>query len=417
METTTPEIPATSNKKLIFIAVICVLAGLSVGGVAAVLLIPSQKTAGETNVQLQASPTSAKLDASNPFVIGFISPLTGDGASYGIPAKQASIIVQKELNNNGGIGGREAKIVFEDGRCSAIDAENAAKKLLEVDKANLIYGGECSDEFLAVAPLAQQKKIFTTTGSATSPKVSELGKYIYRTVSSDTLGGKAAAQYAVTKMEAATAAVIAEKSSYGQALKEVFVKEFEKAGGKVLENSDFQTGTTNFSSFIQKVNSLHPDIVYLVPQTPTPGVLIIKALKDAKINTKILTAEVLLTRDEIPKSAATLEGLVGLETYFDETKPKAKHIIQLYEQEYGKENSYPTDLVAINDAFFVYKEAYEKVGNDPDKIQEYITTLNNWDGAAGPVKFDTNGDIVSLPYAIQTIKNKKLELLETYSVK
>ena len=145
--------------------------------------------------------------------------------------------------------------------------------------------------------------------------------------------------------------------------------------------------------------------------------LIVQGLKNSGTTAKLLTAEVLLTRDEIPKQGKVLDDVVGIETYFDENNPKGKHIIDLYKEEYGKDNTYPTDLVAIYDLVFMYKEAYEKVGsNDTDKISEYLYTHNNYDGASGKVTFDRNGDVISLPYAIQRIKDKKVSLIETYTV-
>jgi branched-chain amino acid transport system substrate-binding protein len=403
--------PKKSTNKMIVLGSICIILGLALGGILGITL--KNKNTAEKKAPLAINITNTK-----PFLIGEVIPLTGDGASYGLPAKQASLVIEKEINKQGGIGGRQVKFIFEDGRCSPQDAKIAGEKLINEVKVDLIYGGSCSDEFLEVAPIAQKNKIITITGSATSPKISKLGKYIFRDVPSDSLAGKTAGQYAFNKMNAKTAAVITENTSYSKDLAEVFKKEFEELGGKVLVDESFDTGATQFTSFVQKVNKEKVDVVYLIPQTPTPGVLIIKALKDSNTKAKLLTAEVLLTRDEVPKQGKILDDLVGIETYFDENNPKGKHIIDLYKAEFGKDNTYPTDLVAIYDLVYMYKEAYEKVGsNDTDKISEYLHNLKEWEGSSGKVTFDENGDVTSLPYAIQRIKDKKVSLIETYTVK
>ncbi len=413
-----PTIPAPSQKpgsnptaKIIILGSVCVIGGLALGGILGIVLKNNQaKTTNKDSAQVIS-------DNKKPFLIGAVAPLTGDGASYGIPAKQAMLVIEKEINNAGGFGGRPIKVIFEDGRCSSTDAELAGKKLIEEDKVELIYGGECSDEFLAIAPQAQKKKIITVSASATSPKISTLGKYVFRSIPSDNLAGKAAAQYAKNKLNAKTAAVIGENTNYGNALSRVFTDEFEKDGGKVEILEAFDTGATNFKDFIDKVNKTKVDLVYFVPQTPTPGVLIVQGLKNSKTTAKLLTSEVMLTRDEVIKQGKILDDLVGIEAYFDESKAQAKHIIELYQKEYGKEATYPTDLVAIYDLMKIYKEAYEKVGsNDTDKISEYLYGLKLWDGASGKITFDQNGDVISLPYAIQKIKDKKVSLLETYTV-
>lgn len=412
-QTTNQSTPSTGNgNKIIIWSILLVLFGLALGGGLGLIIKESQPKTTETPLQ------STSLDNENPFLIGSVIPLTGDGASFGVPVKQASLIIEKEINKKGGIGNRPVKFIFEDGRCASEDAKIAAEKLINEIKVDAIHGGECSDEFLAVAPIAQQKKIISFTASATSPEISNLGKYIFRAIPSDTFAGKAAAQYAKDKMQAKTAAVIGENTSYSTALAEIFKSEFEQLGGKVSIYEKYNTGATNFAAFAQKANKEKVDIVYMVPQTPTPGVLIVKALKDANTPAKLLTAEVLLTRDEIAKQGQILDDVIGIETYYDDTNTKGNEIIGLYKNEYGKDNNYPTDLVAMYDLVSMYKEAYEKVGsNDTDKISEYLLKLKEWDGAAGKITFDENGDVISLPYAIQRIKDKKVSLIETYTVK
>jgi branched-chain amino acid transport system substrate-binding protein len=408
---TPPTEPKHSNSlspKFIAIGIVCIIVGLSFGaGIGWLFKGANQQTINNSNME----------DATNkPFLIGFITPLSGDGASYGVPAKQAAIVIANEINETGGIGGRKIELLFEDGRCGSIDAKAAAEKLVNENKIDLLYGGGCSDEFLASAPIAQKKKVFTVSSSATSPKISELGKYIYRVIPSDSLAGKAAAQYAYNKLDASSAAVIAENTNYALQLRDVFINEFERLGGKIKLTMEYDTGNTDFKDFVNGVKEQKPAVVYMLPQTPTPGVLIVKALKAAKLDTNLLTAEVLLTRDEIPKQGQILDGLTGIEAFIDETNPKAKHVVDLYKKEYGQESQYPTDLVSINDILYIYKEAYEKVGKDPDKINDYITSLKNWNGAAGEITFDKNGDVVSLPYAIQRIKDKEVTLIETFKV-
>ncbi len=402
--------PNRSNSKIIILVTLCVIFGLSLG-VGLGLLLKNKQAPSSAGKTLPAK------ESKKPFLIGEVIPLTGDGASYGIPAKQASLVVEKEINRNGGINGRNIKFIFEDGRCATEDASQAAEKLINEVGVDLIHGGECSDEFLAVAPIAQKKKIITISGSATSPQISKLGKYVFRAIPSDSFSGKVAAQYATNKLNAKTAAVIGENTSYSTALTTIFKEEFEKLGGKVLTTEIFDSGATKFTGFVQKVTRDKPDVVYMVPQTPTPGLLLVKALKEAQSKSKMLTAEVLLTRDEVAKQGDLLEDVIGIETYYDENNAKGKHIIDLYKEEYGKDNSFPTDLVAIYDLIALYKEAYEKVGsNDTDKISEYLYNIKNWDGAAGKITFDRNGDVVSLPFAIQKIKNKKVTLIETYGI-
>ncbi len=392
---------------------------LVVGGLAVGILGGWALTSFTSNQQITTTSANQSQESTlsgDPFVIGMIVPLTGDGASYGTNAKEIALMTEKELNNKDGIGGRPIKFIFEDGQCMGDNAKNSATKLINEDKVDLLYAGECSDEVLAAAPIAQEKKIISISTGATNPKVSELGKYVFRTALSDEVGGRVAAKYALDKMNSKTAAIIVENTSYALGLRDVFNEEFTKLGGKVLYSTVFETGETDFVTTAEAVAKANPDLVYIIPQTPIPGVLAIKAIREKQPKVAFLTAEVLLARDEIEKHGKILEGLIGMEAYFDAESEGYKQLKDKFVKEYGRDVAYPTDLVEIHDFIYLYKAAYESVGsNDTDKISEYMYSLKDWKGTASNLTFNKQGDIISKKYGIYKITNNTANLIETYA--
>ncbi|MDI6721115.1 MAG: ABC transporter substrate-binding protein, partial [Candidatus Aenigmarchaeota archaeon] len=90
--------------------------------------------------------------------IGFIAPLTGDAAVYGLPLKNMVELATEEINSQGGIDGKKVEIIYEDGKCNGKDAATAMQKLVSVDKVRVIFGGFCSSESLGAEPIATQNK-------------------------------------------------------------------------------------------------------------------------------------------------------------------------------------------------------------------------------------------------------------------
>ena len=65
----------------------------------------------------------SELNAAKKIVkIGFMAPLTGGAASYGLSIKKGVDLANKETGN-------KLQIVYEDSRCSGKDAVNAINKL------------------------------------------------------------------------------------------------------------------------------------------------------------------------------------------------------------------------------------------------------------------------------------------------
>jgi branched-chain amino acid transport system substrate-binding protein len=391
----------------IFIGIIILISGFGLGFYF--------KNYFQITPETKSSPIAPKKEQSQEVLkIGGILPLTTDSASFGIPIQQAAKLAQREINKAGGINGRQIEIIWKDGRCEKNDALAAAQNLINDNNVEILLAGACSSEFLNAAPIAQQKKILSFTSSATSPKISQLGQYVFRTCPSDALAGKAAAQYAYNKWNSRKAGIITENKDYTLGLRDVFKENFTNLGGQILVDEVFETGTTDFSNYAAIAKNQALDVIYILPQSPTPGVLLVKALKDSGITAKILTAEVLLIRDALSEQGDILEGVTGIEVLFDENQPKAKHLMDYYKQEYGTEATYPGFMAGMYDIFYLLKEAYESGATNSDEVANYLYNLKGWEGAVGRLTFDKNGD-PTLTYSIRLISGHAAPQVDTYS--
>ena len=112
-------------------------------------------------VVLEPTKGAPSVTSSEELKIGWIGPLTGDTASYGIPMKQAADLAVEEINNAGGVNGRQIKIIYEDGKCNGKDASIAANKLVNVDGVKII-NSLCSAETLGIAPITESAKVIVS---------------------------------------------------------------------------------------------------------------------------------------------------------------------------------------------------------------------------------------------------------------
>ena len=215
-------------------------------------------------------------------------------------------------------------------------------------------------------------------------------------------------------MRAKIVAVITQNKEYPLGLRQVFTAEFKRLGGMVIYDEVFDSGTTDFSVYANKVAEFNPDVVYIIPQSAPTGVLLVTALKNRNIQSKILTGEILLERATVETHGKILDGITGIEIYFDEDNPKSKAFMELYRKEYGVEPPSPAFMAAVRDILYLIKESIEKVGDDPDKIAQYLYSLEYWDGATGKITFNENGD-PTLPYSIRTVTSGEAVAVDRYT--
>jgi len=323
--------------------------------------------------------------------LGVIMPLTGDAASYGESENRAIQIAVDEINAAGGIDGRRIKLVLEDGKCDPQAAGTAAQKLVNVDKVKIVIGGACSGETLAAAEITEPAKVILISPSASSPKVTNAGDFVFRTYPSDALAGRIAAKYAYNELSRRRAALITELTDYSQGLREVYKKTFAELGGTIVADETYATGDTDFRTQILKIKTAKPDVIYVVPQTLTPGIAILKQLRESGVEAQLTTAEVLLDRQAVKDNAKVLEGVIGVEPAVDwEGNAKAKAFRDAHRARYGAD---PGSFSAnAYDAVYLVKEAIDEVGLDTLAIRDFLYRVKDWPGTVGSLTIDANGD-------------------------
>ncbi len=391
--------------------------GVMVGiGVIGLWYARNQQPAANTGSNTAASTTAEqreKMTLDKPVVIGAVVPLTGDGAAYGVPIQHAGLIALKEINDAGGIGGQPVEVIWEDGKCDPKESAIAAQKLINADKVQIIFGGVCSSETLAIAPLAEEANVLVISPSATSPKITDAGEFIFRTSPSDAFAGRVAAEYAYSKLGKKTAAVISETTDYAQGLREVFTQVFEALGGDVVVDETFNTRETDFSTALVKVKATSPDVIYLVPQTPAPGIQLIKQITAQGITTQLLTAEVLIGRKIVAANGKHMEGLYGIEPYFNPAAGKTKAFVAAYQSQFG-DLDYPVYMANMHGQFYLIKDGIEQVGLDTEKLRDWLTGLQGWVGTMGTLSLDANGEPL-LDYSVKRVHDGQLEDVEIFS--
>src|SRR3954451_23489633 len=85
------------------------------------------------------APLAARAQ-DGPIVLGSLTPLTGAGGAYGPSMRDVIAAVIKQVNEAGGVLGRQVRLVSEDDQTNPDAGVSAARKLIDVDKVSAIIG-------------------------------------------------------------------------------------------------------------------------------------------------------------------------------------------------------------------------------------------------------------------------------------
>lgn len=330
-----------------------------------------------------------KASLDGPVKIGVLVPLTGDAAVYGEPARDMLQLAADEINAAGGI---QLVMVFEDAKCDGTGGANAAQKLVNVDKVQVIIGGFCSSESLAAVPVAERGKVAMISPGSSSPKLTGISDYFMRNYPSDAAQGAVLANIAYTDKGWKSVAFIQEQTDYALGVYEAFSKTFKGLGGTVT-NESFPTETTDFRSIVAKVKDQKSDAVFISVQTPAVAARILTQMNQLGWKPNMMGADVIPGDPATVSANATiLEGMLVAEFGVDKNNPKFAAMIAAYKAKYGNEPPYQSYAQTEYDSVFIVRDAIAAVGYDGTKIAKWLRSVKDWQGAAGSVTIGPDGE-------------------------
>src|SRR5207245_473771 len=99
-------------------------------------------------------------------------------------------------------------IIKEDEKSNPIDAATAAKKVLNVDKVDIIFGSVASSNTLSMTSAVIEAGKPLVTPASTNPAVTQKGENIFRTCFIDPFQGSVLANFALGNLGKKKAAIL-----------------------------------------------------------------------------------------------------------------------------------------------------------------------------------------------------------------
>jgi branched-chain amino acid transport system substrate-binding protein len=196
--------------------------------------------------------------------IGGVGPLTGEAATFGVSTKNGYEMAVADANAKGGILGKQVKLIFADDKGDPAEGATVYTKLIEQDKVTAIIGTVMSKVCLAGAPICQNAQIPNIVTTATNPKITEVGNYIFRASFIDPFQGTVGAKFAFNELKARKAACLFDVGNdYTKGLSEYFKATFIQLGGQVVGYEGHASGTTDYKAQLTKILVANPDLLYV----------------------------------------------------------------------------------------------------------------------------------------------------------
>jgi ABC-type branched-subunit amino acid transport system substrate-binding protein len=349
---------------------------------------------------------------SETTTFGVLQPFTGEVAWVGESSEVAVQIAVDEINEAGGINGSEIEIVSEDTEANQQTAISAIRKLIDSDGASAILG-PTSFTLPAVMNIAQGNQVPIISPTAgTSVLDDKGGEYVFRTATSDSLGGKAMARIADNNGHDEIAVMYVDNQG-GRSFGQTVIDAFETLGGTVTADVALTPGKSSYRSELEKAFEGDPEFVSLTAGTQTGQIII------DQWNEQGLGGVWGLSNDMQTEGFASSVG-DPLEGSFAIGPAAAGQQYDSFAEKYQSEADEspqpftPEAYDAVNIAALAAQAAGSNAGSDlageiipvskgGEEVQGFGAGADalandsdiNYQGASGPVDFTENGNITS----------------------
>ncbi len=356
--------------------------------------------------------------------VGTLMAHTGPLKEYGPNIQNGAVLAAKQLTE----AGLEVELIHEDSETAAIPATNAAKKLVEVDGVVAIIGALSSGVTMPVAEsVTSPGNVIMISPASTSPMITALpadqGKdFLFRTCPSDALQGVVAGKVAAKRYK--TISILYVNNPYGQGLAQWFTESFEKSGGKVLAAVPHdEKAAESYTAELKKALEGNPDALAAYSYPEHAKVYLKEAIEFFNYKS-FFFCDGTKSEDIIQAlGAENVEGMIGTAPGTVGGKSTAL-FVAAFEKEFGQkpplpfiDNAYDgmavvglaayaaqvkgLDMTAAN-----IRDQLREVANPPGEVimpGEFAKAFDllkqnkqiNYEGAAGAVDFDKNGDVVT----------------------
>jgi urea transport system substrate-binding protein len=204
---------------------------------------------------------SATAAASGPLKIGVLAPLTGSVAPEGAALMAGIKLAVAKIDASGGVLGKPITLYTLDTQANPSLATQDARKLIQQDQVNVLYGTILGNESAPVEKLATAAKIpFMKQilddylhSNTCSPYYYKLGESDYQLLSS-------LIPFMIHKY-GKNVALVGDDYSFPHAYNQTAKTLIARAGGKVVTEQYSPLGTSEWSSTIGKLSAAKPSWV------------------------------------------------------------------------------------------------------------------------------------------------------------
>jgi ABC-type branched-subunit amino acid transport system substrate-binding protein len=338
----------------------------------------------------------AHAQSGETLKIGSLMPMTGPGGVTGLSFVVGVQTAMKEVNDSGGILGRQIVLIQADDAGDPTQGVNEARRLAQSEKVSFVIGSAASTITLAVMPIFTEAKVLQFSSTGANDATPQRGPYHFSTLSS---GGEAQAlnyiDYALNIAKVKKIAILSDSSPLYRDLTDLMQKIAPARGLTITTAELFDPRTPDLLPHLLRARRGSPDMIWQLGLYPVDTITTMRGLKELKWDVPLSlglgggsqasTLPTIMPADQLlPYTGQTFAAV----TYCSNTAlgdaPLPKLLNRIRPQVPNLDKLVPTSVASGYDTVYILKQVYTATGsfdtptaarwieNNVDKINSVI---------------------------------------------
>lgn len=336
------------------------------------------------------------------YKIGAIYSKTGPGSPLGEPEWNATELLEKQINEDGGINGVPIEIILADDESTPEKATEEMNRMINDEKVLAVLGSTTSGASLAMKGIAMDSEVPLISAGAAIGIVSpaEESKWVFKTPHSDAHAVERVYMY-LKEQGLTDVAILADSNAFGASGVEQLEALKGDYGINIVASESYNTDDADMKTQLTKIKSSGAKAVIVWGTNPGPAIAA-KNLKELGMKIPYIGSHGIANQSFIDLAGDAAEGVVIptgkllFPTQIPNDDQQYKVISSFYDSykaEYGGE---PTNFGSYGyDNIMLVVEALKSGAKDQEAIRDYLENkIKNYVGATGIFTFsakDHNG--------------------------
>lgn len=329
---------------------------------------------------------------NDEILIASANPMTGNSSDFGDMKVKAIQLAFDEVNQAGGIDGKQLKLLIGDDASLPKAAHKLAVTLAADQKVLAVIGHFNSANTLATRNVYNGAGLPVITDSVNKSITDGTTPYLFRILPTDQVAAEQLVEYAFNKLYFEKFAIIYVNNDYSKDMKEYFRSKIHELGGEITAIEIFFEGRTkDFTPELKKIKNSTPDSIIFIGYDKEAA-LIARQARDIGITTPFISTDGISSQELINLGGTAVEGIRFNGFFHTSMKQNSsENFSKAFTERYGKE---PDSYAALAyDSAKILIEAIRKNGASREGIYTYLTKLKNYPGVTGNITFDDKHDV------------------------